>query len=138
MVASLMWAINYSNDNEGLIQYSQTNYTYQVPKRTYVIGQFARFIRPGATLITSTSTSSTLRVVGTRSSAGAITVVLMNTSKQSNTSTVSLVGLGTPPTSLSVYRTSSTENQAQLSPVAVNNGSFTITVPSQSVVTLTQ
>ena len=42
----------------------------------------------------------------------------------------------TPPTSVVPYRTSATENQAQLGPISVSGGAFTITVPTKSVVTV--
>jgi glucuronoarabinoxylan endo-1,4-beta-xylanase len=130
------WAINYSNDNEGLIQYDNTNFTYQVPKRCYAIGTFGRFIRPGSILLTSTSSNSNIQVTAVRPTSGSVTVVLTNKSKQSVTATVSLSGLGTPPTSVQPYRTSSTENQAALSAIAVSNGSFSITLPAQSITTV--
>ena len=50
--------------------------------------------------------------------------------------TVSLSGLSSPPASLTPYRTSATENQAQLAPISGVSGSFTITVPAKSVVTV--
>jgi len=130
------WAINSSNDNEGLIQYSTTNWTYQVPKRTYAIGNFGRFIRPGSVLLTSTSNNSNIEVTAVRPTTGSVAVVLTNKSKQSVTTTVSLSGLATPPTSLQPYRTSSTENQAALAAIAVSNGSFSITLPAQSITTV--
>ena len=67
---------------------------------------------------------------------GNVTVVLANTGRNAHTVTVNLPGLTNPPASLTPHRTSATENQAQLAPVAVSSGSFTVTVPSKSVVTL--
>lgn len=48
---------------------------------------------------------------------------------------VSLNGLGNPPACLTPYRTSAGENHAQLSPVGLSSGAFTIKVPAKSVVT---
>ena len=50
--------------------------------------------------------------------------------------TVNLSGLAGPPASLTPYRTSAAENQAQLAPVSAASGTFTITVPAKAVVTL--
>jgi hypothetical protein len=67
---------------------------------------------------------------------GSVAIVLTNTSKQSISATVSLSGLSSPPAVVTPYRTSTTENQTVLGPIAVSGGAFTVTVPAQSIVTL--
>jgi len=47
-----------------------------------------------------------------------------------------LSNLATPPSTVTPFRTSSTENQAPLNPILVSGGSFTITIPASSIVTL--
>ena len=130
------WAMNYTNDNGGLINYSNTAWTFQIPKRLYTIGQFSRFIRPGSVLVTSTSSSSSLESTAAKPTTGTVALVLSNTSTQSLTVTVTLSNLSTPPSSVTPFRTSSTENQVQLSPISVSSGKFTITIPASSVVTV--
>jgi len=130
------WALTTQNDNQGLINASPSTDSFQVPKRLYVIGQFSRFIRPGAVVLTSTSSDSTVQVTAVRPTTGNVAVVIANTGRSSQTVTVNLSGLTSPPATLTPYRTSATENQAQLSPVTVSSGSFTITVPAKSVVTV--
>ena len=130
------WAMNYTNDDQGLVNYSNTNWTYQIPKRLYTIGQFSRFMRPGSVLLTSTSSSSSLESTAAKPTSGTIALVLSNTSTAAITVTVTLSNLSTPPSSVTPYRTSSTENQVQLSPIPVSAGSFTVTIPASSVVTL--
>ena len=130
------WAMNYTNDNGGLINYSNTAWTFQIPKRVYGIGQFSRFIRPGSVLLTSTSSSSSLESTAARPTSGSIALVLSNTSTSSMTVTVTLSNLSTPPSSVTPFRTSSTENQVQLSSIPVSGGTFTITIPASSVVTV--
>jgi glucuronoarabinoxylan endo-1,4-beta-xylanase len=130
------WAMTTQNDNQGLVNADPTTDSFQVPKRLYVLGQFSRFIRPGSVALTSTSSDSTLQVTGVRPTTGAVTVVLANTGRSSQTVTVNLLGLSNPPASVTPYRTSATENQAQLSPISVFSGAFTITVPAKSVVTV--
>jgi glucuronoarabinoxylan endo-1,4-beta-xylanase len=130
------WVMTLQNDNQGLLNVDPTTDSVQVPKRLYVVGQFSRFIRPGSVVLASTSSDSTLQVTAVRPATGNVAVVLANTGRNSHTVTVSLTGLSNPPVSLTPYRTSATENQAQLSPVSVSAGSFTITVPSKTVVTM--
>jgi len=130
------WVMTLNNDNQGLINATPATDSFQVPKRLYVIGQFSRFIRPNSVLLLSSSSDSTLQVTAVRPASGAVAVVLANTGKTSQTVTVNLSGLSNPPASVTPYRTSATENQAQLSALGVFSGAFTITVPSKSVVTV--
>jgi len=130
------WVMTLNNDNQGLINATPATDSFQVPKRLYVIGQFSRFIRPNSVLLLSSSSDSTLQVTAVRPASGAVAVVLANTGKTSQTVTVNLSGLSNPPASVTPYRTSATENQAQLSALGIFSGAFTITVPSKSVVTV--
>lgn len=130
------WAMNFTADNQGLIAYSNTNWTFQIPKRLYTIGQFSRFIRPGSTLLTSTSSSASLESTAALPASGTIVLVLSNTSTSAMTATVTLKNAASLPASVTPYVTSSTQNQAQLAPVTVTNGTFTITIPATSVLTV--
>ncbi len=130
------WVMTLNNDNQGLINANPATDFFQVPKRLYVVGQFSRFIRPNSVLLLSTSSDATLQVTAVRPASGALTVVLANTGKTSHTVTVNLSGLSNPPASVTPYRTSASENQAQLSALGVFSGAFTITVPAKSVVTV--
>src|SRR5215213_10171538 len=130
------WCVmTLQNDNQGLINANVSTDSFQVPKRLYVMGQFSRFIRPGSVMLGSTSSDASVQVTAVRPATGSVAVVLANTGKTSQTLTVSLTGT-TAPATVTPYRTSATENQVQLSPIAVSAGSFTITVPSKSVVTV--
>jgi glucuronoarabinoxylan endo-1,4-beta-xylanase len=130
------WVMTLQNDNQGLLNVNPAADSVQTPKRLYVVGQFSRFIRPGATVLGSTSTDTTLQVTAVRPVTGNVAVVLANTGRNSHTVTVSLTGLSNIPATVTPYRTSATENQTQLSAIGVSAGSFTITVPSKSVVTV--
>jgi len=130
------WAMNYTADNQGLVNYDNTAFTYQIPKRLYGIGQFSRFIRPGSTLLTSSSSSSSLESTAALPTAGTVVLVLSNTSTTSITATVTLKNATALPASVTPYVTSSTQDQAQLTPVPGTNGTFTITVPASAVVTV--
>jgi glucuronoarabinoxylan endo-1,4-beta-xylanase len=129
------WVMTLQNDNQGLINANASTDSFQVPKRLYVMGQFSRFIRPGSVMLGSTSSDASVQVTAVRPATGSVAVVLANTGKTSQTLTVSLTGT-TSPAMVTPYRTSATENQVQLTPIAISAGSFTITVPSKSVVTV--
>jgi glucuronoarabinoxylan endo-1,4-beta-xylanase len=130
------WVMDLNGGNEGLIHADPTTDSFQVPKRLYVLGQFSRFIRPGAVVLASTSSDPTLQVTAVRPAAGGARVVLANTGRNSHTVTVNLNGLAGAPASVTPHRTSASENQAPLAPVPVSAGAVTVTVPSKSVVTL--
>lgn len=129
------WVMTLQNDNQGLINANASTDSFQVPKRLYVLGQFSRFIRPGSIVLGSTSSDSTLQVTAVRPATGNVAIVLANTGRNSQTVTVSLTAI-TPPVAVTPYRTSANENQAQLAAINVTAGSFTITVPAKSVVTV--
>ncbi|HWS88145.1 MAG TPA: glycoside hydrolase family 30 beta sandwich domain-containing protein [Pyrinomonadaceae bacterium] len=130
------WVMDLNGGNEGLIHADPSTDSFQVPKRLYVLGHFSRFMRPGSVVLGSTSGDSTLLVTAVRPTSGNVAVVLANTGRNSHTVTVNLNGLTSPPASVTPHRTSATENQAPLAPVGVTSGSFTITVPSKTVVTV--
>lgn len=129
------WVMTLQNDNQGLLNVNPATDSVVVPKRLYVVGQFSRFIRPGSVMLGSTSSDATLQVTAVRPPTGSVAVVLTNTGKTSHTVTVNLTGT-TPPSSVMPHRTSAGENQAQLSPINISAGAFTITVPAKSVVTV--
>ncbi len=130
------WVMDLNGGNEGLIHADPSTDSIQVPKRLYVLGHFSRFMRPGSVVLASTSSDSTLQVTAVRPTTGGVAVVLANNGRSAHTVTVNLNGLASPPASVTPYRTSATENQSQLAPVGVTSGSFTITVPTKSVVTV--
>ncbi len=130
------WSMDPYNDNQALIAYNNSTWTFQIPKRVYAIGNFSRFMRPGSVVLTTTSTNSNIQATAVRPTSGSVALVLTNTSTRSITLTVSLTNLANPPASVIPYRTSSSENQAVLGPISVVGGSFTITIPGNSIVTV--
>ena len=129
------WVMTLQNDNQGLLNVNPATDSVQVPKRLYVVGQFSRFIRPDSVMLGSTSSDATLQVTAVRPVTGSVAIVLSNTGKTSHTVTVNLTGTN-PPASVTPHRTSASENQAQLSPINISAGAFTITIPAKSVVTV--
>ena len=130
------WVMTLQNDNQGLINADPATDSFQTPKRLYVMGQFSRFIRPGSVLLGSTSSDASLQVTAVRPATGNVAVVFANTGKTSHTVTVNLLGLANVPASVTPYRTSASENQAQLGAINSGSSSFTITIPAKTVVTV--
>jgi glucosylceramidase len=130
------WSMDPYNDNQALIAYNNSTWTFQIPKRVYAIGNFSRFMRPGSVVVATTSSNSNIQATAVSPTSGKVALVLTNTSTRSITLTVSLANLASPPASVIPYRTSSTENQVVLTPISVTGGSFTITIPGNSIVTL--
>jgi glucuronoarabinoxylan endo-1,4-beta-xylanase len=133
------WVFYNANNNGFLIQYDSTTTPWtivSIPKRVYGMGHFSRFMRPGSTLLTSTSTNTSVESTAAIPTSGKLALVLSNKSSGSITVTVNLTNSSSPPTSVTPFRTSATENQAPLTAIPVNGGSFTITIPATSIVTV--
>ncbi len=123
------WLVNINSDDEGLCTSAGTP-----TPRLYCIGNFSKFIRPGFVRIGCTESPSAGVSVSAYygSSTGKVVVVAIN----SNTSSYSLPVSYTGFTATTVYPwlTDSSSNLVQQTAVNVSNGSFTYTLPGQSVV----
>ncbi|WP_227013503.1 glycoside hydrolase family 30 protein [Paenibacillus psychroresistens] len=132
------WGVTVKNgDGEALInRLNPINNTYTVAKRLYAIANFSRFIRPGFVRITA-DTNPTPDVYLTaykNKSDGKFVVVAINDSTSNKSIDFSLNGF--TASSVTPYRTSSTENLAQLSNVSVTNGTtLSTTLNSKSITT---
>ena len=101
-------------------------------KRGCVMAQFARLVRPGWQRVNATySPNSNVYVVAFKSGSK-IAIVAVNTGTASISQPFAISG-GTAPTSLNRWRTSASEDLATLSAIAVSGGSFTTTLPGQSI-----
>jgi glucuronoarabinoxylan endo-1,4-beta-xylanase len=130
------WTMDFTTGNGGVLAYNTQSWTFQVPKRAYAIGNFSRFMRPGSVVLRSASSTASLQATAVRPPTGGLVLVLANPSRESVTVTVTLSNMPSPPPSVTPFRTSTSENQAQLRPVAVINGTITTTLPPGSIVTL--
>ena len=98
-------------------------------KKYYVSKNFYRYIRPGARMVQATSDDSEVLVAAFDNDASqAFTVVAINGGKSSKTVTLTGANL---PAQLQAYRTSTTEDCADVGPVT----SATITLPARSITT---
>jgi glucuronoarabinoxylan endo-1,4-beta-xylanase len=115
-----------ANINYGLVD-NGGNPTYY----GYAIGQFSRFVRPGAVRVSATSPSSGVYVSAYKSSSTG-TIVAINSNGNPVSVTFALQGLS--PSSATPYQTTSAGGLMQESPVGISNGSFAYTLPAQSIV----
>jgi glucuronoarabinoxylan endo-1,4-beta-xylanase len=105
-------------------------------KNGYTIGQFAKWIRPGAVRVAADYNPSTGVFVTAYKNGTNLVIVAVNTSNGSVNQPFSIVNSSVG--SVTPYRTSSSQNMAQLGNIALSGNSFTASLPSQSVTTFVQ
>jgi glucuronoarabinoxylan endo-1,4-beta-xylanase len=137
------WLVSQnSDDNEGLLFQPGTGpdggagAVDNPPKRLYTLGNFSRFVRPGYVRIgTSGSAPLDVSLVAFNNPADG-TLVLVAINQSLNDAGLALtVGSGTMPSQFTPWVTSATENLAMQPAVTATAGTFTVTVPAQSVAT---
>jgi O-glycosyl hydrolase len=130
--AFVPWQFAEGGDSEHAI-----TSTKELDKKGYVTRQFSRFIPAGSVRVDATPAYGDVNASAYVNEAGkALTVVLINPGKQAQAVTLTLKG--TPAVeSLRTIRTSATESGAVLAPTAVGGGRATLTLPGESIVTLT-
>jgi glucuronoarabinoxylan endo-1,4-beta-xylanase len=129
--AYVWWWVNDNDTNVNLVLTSGTIF-----KNGYTIGQFAKWIRPGSTRVTADyNPQSNVYVTGYRVNGGTVIVAVnMGTSSVSQQFTIQNGNAST----LEGYRTSSSQSMSDIGSFGVSGGSFTATLPAQSVTTFTQ
>jgi O-glycosyl hydrolase len=123
-----------SNTNQGLIDFNGTT----VPQRTWCMGNFSRFIRPGYYRMGGAIASNTTNVsitaykdnIGTPVT---FVIVAINSGNATASQTFTLSGINS--TSVTPWLTDSGSNLAKQTAVAVSGGSFSFTMPASSVMT---
>lgn len=102
----------------------------------YAMGQFSKFVRPGYVRSNATSNATSNIYVSAYKGSGHYVIVAINL----GTADVDqpFVIQNQTITSMTPYRTSATENLAELSVVGVTNNSFTYTLPAQSITTFVE
>jgi glucuronoarabinoxylan endo-1,4-beta-xylanase len=107
-----------------------------VDLRGYVLGQFAHWVRPGKQRVTATYNPQSNIYVTAYHNNGVV-VVALNTGTSSKSQTFTFQNASGIST-LTPFRTSSSQHLSQLSAVTVTNNTFTYTLPAQSVTTFVQ
>lgn len=119
-------------DNENLVGYNGA--PTQSTKRSYALGNFAKFIRPGYVRVGTTGTVSGVSLTAyQKASTKSSTIVATNTTASAIYLTIRVTGvtlaLVTP------YETSATRDLESLAPLPVTNGRFGAVLPALSVTT---
>jgi glucuronoarabinoxylan endo-1,4-beta-xylanase len=130
--AWLYWWFENEGDNEGLISYPDGT----VAARAYVLGQYARFIRPGYYRIDATHIPQSGVSVSAyeNTSGGDLTIVATNYTSSAVSQAFTITNAPTF-NSVTPYITSATQN-IQVQPAQpMSSNSFTYTLPADSVVT---
>jgi glucuronoarabinoxylan endo-1,4-beta-xylanase len=118
------------DDNEAL-----TGKNNNIAKRAYAIGNWSRFVLPGWHMVSVTNSTSLLVTAFTNPAGNSGTVVAVNNGRSPVSVTFS-VGT-TLGSSVTPYLTSSSANLVEQTAITVSSGSFSATVPSHSIGTLT-
>jgi glucuronoarabinoxylan endo-1,4-beta-xylanase len=125
MNAYVYWWITWDN---GLCTSSGTLF-----KRAYVLGQFAKYIRPGYSRVDATDSPATDVNVSAYSGDDKVVIVAVNTGNGSVNQNFVLRG-GTP-SEISSWQTSASSNMAAGPSYEASSGSFTAALPAQSITT---
>lgn len=131
------WAASFKNDGkqQGLVNaVSGQAGTVVVPKRLWTIGNYSRFVRPGYVRIDATKNpySNIYMTAYKNPSTNKFAIVVIN--KGTSSVTLDLTLSGFTSGSVTPYRTSSTENLAQLSAIS-GGGVISVTLPASTVTT---
>ena len=125
MNAYVYWWITYGN---GLATSSGTIF-----KRAYVLGQFAKYIRPGYSRVDATANPATNVNVSAYKGDGKVVIVAVNTGTASvNQNFVLGSGAGSQ---VSSWQTTSSSNMVAGQAYQVSGGSFSAALPGQSITT---
>lgn len=108
---------------------------YQFDKMYYVLGQFSRFVPPGAIRVGASSSNHALKVTAFWNR-DTLSIVVINNNARSATEKLSIRGLP-GVNAVTATRTSQTENWAELPQLGVADSSFTATFPPVSITTFT-
>jgi glucuronoarabinoxylan endo-1,4-beta-xylanase len=99
----------------------------------YAMGQYSKFVRPGYLRYNSTYSPSSNVFVTAYAGSGHHVIVAINMGSSAVNQPFTIQGATV--SSLVPHQTSNSQNLAQLAPVTVSNGTFTYSLPGQSITT---
>ncbi len=125
-------AMDFYGDQWGYWQYDTTNKTYNKVKSYYFRKQFSKYLKPGYTVVYSNEST----IAALNPANNELVVVLVNADTTGSKSyKLDLNLFASTGSSASAYRTSSTEDCAQLSSISISNNIFSYSAPARSVTT---
>jgi len=127
-----IWWVYNASGNGGCLYDTTTNVW---TKRLWVMGNFARYVRPGFKRVSTSGTmpSGVLISAYTNPVDGTVSIVAINSGNSA--ANVSLFISGAAPCSMTPYVTSATDDLAAKTPISVSQSRFTASLASQSVTT---
>jgi O-glycosyl hydrolase len=122
-----------SNENHwGLWRYNDSSKTYVKLKSYYVRKQFSKYLKPGCTIVNSSANT----IAALNAANNELVIVLINRDTMNTVShKVRLNLFASTGASATTYRTSPTEDCAQLSNSRITNNIFSYNAPARSVTT---
>ena len=131
--AYLWWWVADWNPGSGVTNYGMVDTNNNPTYYGYAVAQFSKFVRPGSVRVSATASPSSGVFVSAYkgSSSSAIVAINSNGSAASLPVTIQNLSVG----SVTPFQTTSAGGLLQQSAVPVVNGSFTYTLPAQSIVT---
>jgi O-glycosyl hydrolase len=130
-------SVNSSGWNDGLIYYdpdyaSDGNQNIYLTKRFYVLGQYSKYVRPGAVRYGVSGSPSGVQTMAFWNN-GQWTVVATNTNTSATTLSLNLDSGSL--TSAGAYQTDASENMATISAPGISSSAISASLPAQSVTT---
>jgi len=122
-----------NGDNEGLIEINGSTVT--PTGRLLALGQFSRFVHPGATRIGASSSDGNLTLDAFKNTDGTTSVVVLNTGSSSDTVSYSLSGISANGATVTPYLSNASSSIAPQATSTVSGGAFTGTIPARSLET---
>jgi len=126
------WQVADPARNWASFAVNDSQQSFTLLKRFYMHAGFSRYIRPGATFIRIDNAD----MVAAEAPDGSLTLVVRNGGTASKSFTFDLTGVASVGAAADVFRTSRSENLAQLSALPIANYGLTATMPANSVTTL--
>lgn len=129
------WGPEYANNRGGLIWIDVANKKYQLTKRFFTIGQFARFVRPGFHRVDATPSPAPNVYFSAYLSPNGKQLVCIAINDDAVERPITIQVGDFPATGCLPVRTSNTETHARLAKVPVANGSVQVVTTPLSVTT---
>ena len=133
MNAYFSWTGAWSHtDNEDLIRLTSPT-SYQVSSRLWVMGNYSRYVRPGAVRVGTNSGDSNMLVTAFKNTDGSYALVVDNHESTPIPTTISIPALSNG--TATPYVTNDSEGMAQQTPISVSNSKFNVTMPPNATIT---
>jgi glucuronoarabinoxylan endo-1,4-beta-xylanase len=127
-----IWWLYNAQGNGGCL-YDTTNNVWT--KRLWVLGNYARFVRPGFMRVATSGTMPSGVLVSAYQNPADGTLAIVAINSNTSASPLSLYVSGVVPCSITPWVTSATDNLASKAAITVSNARFSATLDAQSVTT---